>query len=354
MRSTNHMNVITRETRLIQVNGSYFNTPVVFPYPRNRYFETGDVAGMCENVFSRVTNRLTEEAPTGSVPLPETINMVREVVKSELLSVYELPAVDESGPENVEETIDDILAYVFPDVEERSQTPVTINTHGDVIHITRVLLQTVLDNLCRYVIRKTDSMLGGDETTHMSVENPLEIQDCKWDEVKTNCTLDNVSYECHERLGIRLWGDLFTDPIFMASPDNEYMTHNHAASAAKALFYSVTEKYGIGNEKPFTAVPTDDFLVELQETVTRKLTKNCNVISSNAKSVIRSKTDSIIPDPDEYTKIPSTIRCEDIIPHLTRIILQTIFDQLSDTQTHMTVENTLHVTEHKWSETRHQ
>jgi hypothetical protein len=163
---------------------------------------------------------------------------------------------------------------------------------------------------------------------------------------------------------IQLNGALFTEGVLIPAPGEEYFKYSKAVESVEEIFRDVYKLYHIGVNQPgeFTPVDTVDFQQELLELVKSVLIRNGRYShkierddGSGMKRVdstgdIRKTVVGAFPNESELDALPDMIRSPGVIVHITRMVLQTIFDSLSDGYTHMNEVHPFRVADHEWDE----
>lgn len=327
--------------RTIEVTGTYFNDRVVMVYPENTYIKDCDMRALCFNILNAVTDEYDD------FPLNTKNHMrdIRDIFKEHILSVCDQSMTHPSA----EEKVTNILLYSFPDDEEYRNAPDVIVNEKASMHITRVLLQTVLDQL--HVGKRT----------HMSVVNPLSIDSHKWDEVtsKNNGT-QQIKHHVDSGKGLVFGGEYTTVPVILPAPDNNLVSHDEASKAATGIFRRVTSEFNMNkspttqkrgrvNSASFEPIKTKKFIQDLHAIVTEELLKECNPSDNNKKRIVQT-INKLFPSHTEHEKYPDAVYCQNAGVHITRMVIQSLFDLIGTYETHMFVDDPFNITEHKWNE----
>lgn len=326
-------NVSVTETTAIRVNGSYFTKDVLIPYPdtyttKRKYEVNADfVFSVCERILENVTVNREFSLPISPEQLIEEL---LSVIESELKSDVKL-----SSKPSVGAKINGLYR-----INASNTSDSKIYNDGVVVHITRILVQTVFDNF------------RSKGTTHMSVKDPLTVTEHEWREVDTKeHGKQPVSFSCTDVEALELSGNWFTDPVIIPAPEKRHVSHGTAADITKQLLSDVINTHGETGEE-FNAVKTALFVQWLK----RKFKQVCQIHSSTpgekTGSIPQCVLDSISSTltQSSYTDTPEMIYDRTVILYIVRVVVQTIFDQSRDTQSHMSVENLFDVTTHKWNE----
>jgi hypothetical protein len=149
--------------------------------------------------------------------------------------------------------------------------------------------------------------------------------------------------------GVAISGELFTENVIMHAPNNKYMYGHHASSVIEETFERVIREYRIDDHVTDTPITAAMFIERLEQLMIDSFTSNCNVISSDAKSVVRSEVKDVFSTINaESSHASMQLRDESMLLHITRMVTQTVLDQLTEQETHMTVTNPLRVSTHRW------
>lgn len=346
-------NVSVRKMNVISIAGSYFTDRVLIPYPTEYVSATDkEIKMTCLRIFKQVREQWRERKPiddwfnsgftdkenkTKSLPVKTDTLMchtIREIFADELLSLLDDNITNNHADRIVNQTLDD----VFPNKNEYDNHSNEIYTEGVVIHLTRVLLQTVFDKL------RTEG------PTHMSVDSPLGITEHKWDEVKINkhVSTDDVKFKYGVRNALQLDGVFFDESVVIPAPDEEYASHSAATQVANDVFEAIIDTYDVNAGLAFDPVDTEAFARQLRITIKEK-----NKSPSRTKTPrLNAELNDLLPQPRTYDNVPNKIRNSTVLIHITRMVLQTLFGQLHNHQTHMDIEDPFNVTTHKWDATK--
>lgn len=340
------MTVVTRVIDVVRINGSHFTEHVVIPVPRHNVFRKCDIEDLCYNVFDRTSEVFTDE--TSFVRTTEALTVIEDVLIDELERVCRDSDIHISG--DVTTTIENVVRDVMPDSDVQDEAPTRIFAPPVVTHLTRVFLQSSFDLLDQGVFVDTEKVLTGSMTTHMTVENPLRIAGSKWNNMNSdgNASEKNVLH-ISRGTGVSVSGEFFTENVIMHAPNNNYMYGHHASSAIEETFESVIREYRIDDSVTDTPIAAPMFIERLEQLLIDTFVSNCNVISSDAKSVVKSEVKRVFSTINaESSHASMQLRDETMLLHITRMVTQTILDQLTEQETHMTVTNPLRVSTHNW------
>lgn len=340
------MTVITRVIDVVCINGSHFTEHVVIPVPRHNVFRKCDIEELCYTVFDRTSDVFTNE--TSFVRTTKAVTVIEDVLIDELERVCRVSDIHISG--DVKSTIESVVGNVIPDSDAQKKAPNRIFTPAVITHLTRVFLQSSFDLLDQGVFIDTEKVLTGATTTHMTVENPLRIAGSKWNNMNSDekASEKNIFHISRET-GVTISGEYFTESVIMHVPNNKYMYGHHASKIIEKTFEKVVREYRLDDCVTDTPIQTPMFIERLEEIMIDAFTSNCNVVSSDAKSVVKSEVKSVFSTIDANSSHSSMkLRDESIMLHITRMVTQTILDQLAEQETHMTVTDPLRVSTHNW------
>lgn len=169
---------------------------------------------------------------------------------------------------------------------------------------------------------------------------------------------------------IRLNGPLFTEAVIIPAPDEQYFTYDKAVEVVEDVFDAVMTEYSIdaSDSSDFEPIDTIEFKRTLQDYVYTELvrhkrephtsnsngeeSKGLDSAANNTKAVtdIRKAVTGVFPTDAELAELPDMIHSPGVVIHVTRVVLQSMFDYLSDFYTHMSEEHPFHVERHGWDE----
>lgn len=347
--------IIVTNTELLVIHGLYYSTQepyyneIIMPYPTKCGTATeSDVQEVCQNTFTEARNRWqycsviddweyesSSDQTDDDLPPADTeavFTMLRAVLKEELVRIME----GDSSDEHTEMFVKSVLDYALPDHDAYDEYPDKIYQESVVIHFTRVVIQTAFDRL------------RANGTTHMSVDNPLAITKHKWSKPPIKQDMSGYTTKYEHNHGLELSGGLFPEPVIIPTPDTQYMSQTNANTIVEDVLTQIVNEYNITPKSLINPVETTEFADTLRET----LIDTCNKTPVNKPNQVKTEITNILPKQRTYTQVPNTIREKTVAIHITRTVLQTLFDQLRENQSHMTVKNPFNTTEHKWDSTK--
>lgn len=325
------------QRKAITIDGTYFNKQAIIPYPTQ--FNGRDIKEMTEDIFNKVNNNVGG-FPTGSFTTIQTdkyLSKTRRVFKQEIRN-----ALDDDLNEDTTQTFTTrLLNDVFPSEKAYSDAPNEINSEAVSTHITRVLVQSLYEE-----------MNSLSDETHMFVYNPLDIKNHKWNEVPIDKPVDPpIEYHVSTTHALVVDSGFLTKPVYMHAPDTAIVPHTAAKEATKEIFDRVNEEFNINTTDEFTALTPIDFGQSLNEIVKEELVGACKLDLERSKSTIYRKVNTVFPNSEKYDTYPDKIYCKNVIWHITRMVVQTVLDFLTTKQpTHMVVSDPFNISEHKWDE----
>ena len=157
-------------THALIVNSSFLTKPVYMHAPNTAIVSHDAAAEATETVFNRVNEEFninTTDEFTALTPI-DFAQSLNKIVKEELAEACDLDL------ERHKNTIYEKVNAVFPKPEKYDTYPDKIYSKNVIWHVTRMVVQTVLD------------FLTTNRPTHMSVSNPFNISTHKWDEIPIN------------------------------------------------------------------------------------------------------------------------------------------------------------------------
>ena len=338
------MVVSLNSIQTVEIDGTYLSERIVLPEPTGEGFQLRTAEDVTEDILDTVVHeypRFTKET-IDPVDTVEVLSHMKTTIKEKLVATCD----DSLSAQETRDVVVPAVEYAFPDDAVISESPDVIWKRPVVVHLLRVLLQTVYDRI--------STGDHGENTTHMSVENPLEIDEHKLDEVITdrpNATAyDAITWEVESTKAVTVSGSMFTDPVIMPIPNNSTLFHGDAKNGIKQVFNGVIELHDLLGTDSFVPVSTPVFAGELTHQLETAFIDEAELVGSFGKSDINSEIDRIIPDEGEYSEYPDKIYSEDTLLRITRVVVQTLLDQLCHEETHMSVDDPFVLKTNKWDD----
>lgn len=330
------MTISVEETQAIEMYGTYFNQAVMIPYPTRDEFLHADIEELCDDIFTTVNERLGVYSESfDGVTTGQVLQTIREMFAEKLVAATNDGVSDEESTQLVKP----VLESVFPTESAIDDAPDIVYERPVITHLTRVLLQTVFDQLGRNAV--------GENRTNMTVENPLAITEGKWDEVNIQQETNDVTFKFFNTISLIITGDVFVEDIFIPTPKMRYMYEHSAAKAASKLLNVVVSEYSV-DTPGFRPVNTGEFSKFVKQKSKQIFTVNCTGSDNEAPKVVTNEIEAVMSDSTDYRTLPDTINDRETLMHITRMILQSVFDRLGNNKTHMSVDDPFAVFTHKW------
>lgn len=143
-----------------------------------------------------------------------------------------------------------------------------------------------------------------------------------------------------ERNGFTIETTFFSDPILLLAPDTEYMSPISAKEIAKNTLTEIGEEFNIFGEKAYEPVSR----TRARDMIEHVLMEECLTKSEVENTTAKNAIDAALPTDKQLTtgltgSVNGIVSNPGVIIHMTRLIIQNAFEQLSSSQTHLTVEN---------------
>jgi hypothetical protein len=110
----------------------------------------------------------------------------------------------------------------------------------------------------------------------------------------------------------------------------------------------------MNEENQFTSIGTKELANQLNLLITEELIEQAEPLDENPEDAeekwISSHVHDAFPRMEAYAAYPDAVYCKNAVMHITRMVVQTVFDTLRNHETHMSVTDPLNITEHKWDE----
>lgn len=334
--------VTVEKTPIIVLSGNAcLDSSIIMPQPTGEGFN--DVSGryLYSNIVQKIQSgtNLGADKPIEPMNTKQLLDDMWETFRGELFSACS----DDKTQVEKKELIIPPLDSAFPYPSDIQAAPNKVYAEPVVYHLVRVIAQTVFDRISpgQYP----------ENTTHMSVDNPLAVTQHKWDEIRLDeNTTHNGNYWVKNSYGIKLQGDYFTEPVIMNSPDTHIVSVDVAVEATEEIFSEMMYKFNIGTNGVFSPVTNSSVLSFLTETIEQCLFAPIDDLFQHTKDRITEAVDNTLPE-TVHPDLPCTIHCESVVIHITRMTIQSVLDDLTEQETHMRVERPFLVSNHKWDET---
>lgn len=330
--------VTTTRRDALHIEDPFFTSPVVMLLPDTDVTSVTKGAIASEYVFQAVKDwvGVTSHNNVTNISGSELSHELPSIIADELREYTELN--DEDVPN--EYGVLDLVDKRLPPNDETGFYDDTY-TPAEVINMTRLLLQTIFDELSTY-------------QTHMSVDAPVDQQ--PWNEGKTTIYSGGTGRDLEATIEpidvATLHSSYFETPVVTPTPEMECMTIKQACKVTERVFTQITTELNVGRDEEFDGVETTTFRDALQDTLNEYVeTDLADMGYRDIDSEITAAVTSTLPTARECESFPDMINAPGVIIHITRMTLQTIFDELSDKQTPFSVDNPFIVSEDKWGET---
>lgn len=339
------MSVSVNHIRTVEIEGTYLSERIVLPEPRGEGFQFRTVEDVTEDILNTVVHEYPRFRKESIEPIAtaEVLSHMKTTIKQKLVDACD----DSLSPQETRDVVVPAVEYAFPSDEVITKGPDTIYKRPVIVHLLRVLLQTVYDRI--------NTGEQGENTTHMSVESPLRLTEHKWDEVisdRPNATsFDAITWKVESAEAVIVSGSIFTDPIIIPIPNNATLFANDAKNGVQDVFDGVIELHDLSRRDSFVPVRTPVFVGELAHQLEKAFINNAKLVGSSSERTIDSAIDSIMPNDGEYSKYPDEIYSENTLVRITRMVVQTLLDELRHEETHMSVDDPFDISNHKWNET---
>lgn len=319
----------------IKITGDFFKTGIILPHP-DEYLNPRESEMVTMNVFTSIMKTYGFYSEHGVQPV--SVNEFMQELETVILDkVGNELTFNQTTPDAVRNVVKNTVANVYNGLVKNGSKEDTIRQSG-IIRVMRLVLQTLYDKLSY-------------TQTHMRVETPFNIAECKWENVTETCDSNEpITMNFGTTNTIEVNGSMFRERVIIPVPNTATMAAPEAETLAKTVFDWSTGYTNGERESKFTTVRTTAFADDLRESIIDALRTDCTQITSDNTEELISVVDNVFPDEETYKRLPGEIRSRNIVIHITRMVLQTLFDQIPHEQTHMSVENPFNVTEHKWDE----
>lgn len=329
------------ERNAFTLDGVFFSEPIVILAPMNHISPT--------SAKSIATNTITEVGKEFNVFGPEAYdpvsrrhvrNIVEHVVTEQCLG----NTVTDNIPSHVNEDINDAITTAVPTDTQigngiSGSANKYVNNPGTVIHVSRLIIQTVFDQL-------------SNNQTHLTVENPFKPHDT-WNEVQTDLsTTQSAELKTHITYAMTLDSPYFEQQVLMQIPQNSPLSKEEATTATENIFDHVAGEVELTSNNQIKPVRTTEFITILQTVINRELVDASKTTNTQTKKKFGLAMNNVIPSETAREQLPDQIYSPGIIIHITRMTIQAMFEEMSDCETHLQVDNPFNVTGHKWNETK--
>ena len=326
----------------VEITGTYIDEVGIIPEPNGNGFYDCVGYSLASDIMQSVMkeNNCFEDGAIDPKKTSEVVTTMHEIFKDELFAACS----DELSQQTKNDVIAPVVAYASPSPRDISSAPDEIHTEQVIFCIAYNFLQTVFDRL--------NPGESSDGATHMTVENVLDIKNCKWSEpMITNEVHEDVTHTYRKGSAVELSGEFLSETVVIPVPHNSCMNSHEACKGIEEVFSHVIDDYNMGETDTFTAIRTNWFERELKRTVKELLVTVTSIYGSECEQTIQSAVDDAFPPSRIHRSLPDKIHTENVIMHITRMVLQTALNNIRDTPTQMGVDNPFDISAHKWDET---
>ena len=325
---------------ILLTEGACLDTNIIMPQPTGEGFE--DVSG--QDLYLNIVREIQSGTNLGTdetIEPMDTKQLLTDMWEEFRAELFAACSDDKTQVEQ-KEIIVPPLDYAFPYPSDIQAAPNKVYSKPVVYHLVRVIAQTVFDRI--------SPGQHPENTTHMSVDNPLAVTQHKWDEIQLEeNTTNNANHWVKDSYGIKLHGGCFTEPVIMNSPDTHIVSVDTAVEATEELFREMMYTFNIGISQEFNSVTNTSILSFLNETIEQCLFASIDDLFQHTKDRIIEAVDNTLPE-TVHSELPRTIHCESVVFHITWMAIQSVLDELTEQETHMRVEQPFFVSQHKWDE----
>lgn len=319
-------------TEAIKIGGDFFSEYVVLPAPSN-YLNRQEAEHATLEIFSKVMriHGMYDDDAFQPIRVDEFIDRVRNIIIDEISE--ELMYHDERHGD-----VADIVNNVITTGEITSGDSELIYCEHILIQFTRLIIQNVYDDM-------------RNKRTHLHVDNPLDVNTEKWSEVtslpdETASITMNVS----ATKAVEITGRIFNERVIIPIPNTVFMAYPEAKSVAENMFEWVCEYIDEVSKNRFTGVKSEAFITDLHHVLKDILCEECDKVSNTCEDDIDDVLSEVLPNNIDSMELPAEIWSEGVLVHITRMVLQTLFDVVVSDESHMSVDNPFAVRDHKWNE----
>ena len=333
------MPIVTTTLRdALRIKDPFLSDPVLLLVPDVDTVTTEDASTATKYVFRSVKRWLgiTNSEDVTDVSGLELFSSLTRIISEELRDYTDISS-DEIPGDDVKKIVDQYIPIVGGNAKLYNEK----YTPGEAINITRLVVQSIFDGLSTY-------------QTHLSVDVPVHHD--IWDEgiakPYSDFNIDTTSVNIDAVKVMTLHSAYFDQPVVAQTPSKKYMTVKQACKVTENVFSSVVDAVNLRRNGVFDGVETISFANSLHDTLLEHVETDLpNYGYENIDAGIQTAIEDTMPPTYEWKSLPNTINSPGVIIHVTRMALQTIFDNLTQMTTTFSVENPFKVREHKWNET---
>lgn len=155
-----------------------------------------------------------------------------------------------------------------------------------------------------------------------------------------------------DREAVLVDGTFFEETALFVIPRANYLTASNAATITQNIFTEISDVYDISGTNDFTPVTTRHLVKDLKDTILNQIQKH---VAVTQKSAVKEETKTVLneylPQGNDFENIAVTLPEPGAVINATRLVIQTVFDKLSDYQTNMSVADPFNEN-NKWNEVR--
>jgi len=344
----NRVNV--QKGKAIEIESVFFERRVVLTTPSEKYMTASDANQIAENVFTSLCEEygVLDADESWSIDTELFMKDVKSHVFAEIISVHESDKERKTGNDAGEvERITDAVNAVLPGEFSDTEAPDRIMSEGVAVEVIRMTLQSVFEEL-------------RGKQTHMRVESPFDFQTHGWgNEVTTDEVESLADVPVNDAVAGKVVsvfvidGEVFKQPIVMPVPSNMYLTDEESMQVCENVFNWILEygdeKIGVDGNN----IQTMTFAAKLKQKIhdewvdkDRKNTRS----TVDAEDRFLTSVNSTFPKKDAYKKLPDDIYRVGVLVHITRGVMQTVFDKLCTWETNLRVCDPFTVEGRKWDD----